>query len=153
MNHLTPRPLISLVTSLAVLALAGCAAGPMRPLTSKPPTDKLVLSEPYSLAVSNGSPAPQSFVLVLPVGEYRPLFEDGTAIYYQAPAKVGVNLNEVDHLLFDGGVYWRRGSASPTGWYYLDSTQNGLLHHGWFITPFRQGIGRGPTGMQRLPAN
>ncbi len=130
------------MASLAVLALAGCAAGPRRPLASKPPREKLVLAAPYFLAVSNGSPAPASFALVLPPGEYLPRSEDANAFYYQAPTKVGVNVSGRGHFLFDGGVYWHRGAASPTGWYYLDSTQHGLLHHGWFYTRFRPHNGK-----------
>jgi hypothetical protein len=117
--------------ALAVIALAGCASGTMRPLSSKPPVAKIVLPAPYAASGWSGVLPPIKFRVLLPAGEYRPLYEDDQSYYYQAPSKVVVN--DFVSLMFDGGIYVARGTTTPLGWYYID--QDGTQTYGRFDTP------------------
>ena len=76
-------------------------------------------------------PLPNS--LILPVGEYRPLYEDDDNYYYRAPSKVVYN--NLGSSLFGGGIYVARGTTNPRGWYYID--QDGPQQLGPFKTPPR----------------
>lgn len=118
------------MASLAIFILGGCAAT-MRPISSKPPVAKIVLSAPFYVSAWAGYLPPIKYSVVLPAGEYRPLYEDDQFYYYQAPSKVVVN--DFTSLLLDGGVYVPRGSVKPLGWYYVD--QDGTQTSGQFSTP------------------
>jgi len=74
---------------------------------------------------------PIKFHVLLPAGEYRPVYEDDQCYYYQAPSKVVVN--DLGSLLFDGGMYVMRGDTTPSGWYYIDA--DGAQNSGKFDTP------------------
>jgi len=74
---------------------------------------------------------PIPFQVILPAGEYRPLYEDDQVYYYQAPSKVVVN--DLTSLLYDGGIYVQRGSTTPAGWYYICA--DGTQQSGTFSTP------------------
>lgn len=104
-----------MAASLAVFMLAGCAT--LRPISSKPPVPKLVLSTPFSVTAWEGLLPPTPFKVILPAGEYRPLYEDDQAYYYQAPSKVVVN--DIVSSMYDGGIYVLRGTTAPRGWYYV----------------------------------
>jgi len=129
MNRFPWRPLRWVLASLAVLALAGCAT--MRPLSSKPPLAKIVLSVPFTSSGWSGILPPVKYGVILPAGEYRPMYEDDQYYYYQAPAKVVVN--DLTSLMFDGGIYVTRGTTTPRGWYYVG--EDGTQTFGKFQTP------------------
>jgi len=122
--------LLVVVASLAIFTLAGCAAT-LRPISSKPPVAKIVLSSPFSTSGWSGYLPPVKYDVILPAGEYSPLYEDDQFYYYQAPSKVVVN--DLVSLMFDGGIYVQRGSIKPLGWYYVD--QDGTQTSGAFNTP------------------
>jgi hypothetical protein len=124
------RPLSWVLAGAAVCALAGCAAT-MRPISSKPPLAKMTLSASYTATSWTGLLPPIKTDIILPAGEYRPLYEDADYYYYQAPSKVVVN--DLTSLLFDGGIYLARGTTIPRGWYYVD--QDGSQVFGQFKTP------------------
>ncbi len=134
MNHILLRELRVIVAGLALFTLAGCAS--MRPLSSTPPIPKLVLKAPFDVKAWAGVLPPVPFHVILPPGEYRPVSEDGDSYYYQAPSKVVVN--DLVSSMFDGGIYVARGSTTPTGWYYMDTTvdttQEDCLKWGAFKT-------------------
>ncbi len=117
-----------MITSVGLLTLAGCAT--MHPITSTPPVPKIVLSAPYDSRAFAGVLPPVPFHVVLPPGEYRPLYEDDQSYYYQAPSKVVVN--DLVSSLYDGGIYVQRGTTTPTGWYY--SCDDGSIKWGTFST-------------------
>jgi hypothetical protein len=116
--------------TLAVCAFAGCAAT-MRPISSKPPLARMILAQPFTATGWVGILPPTKFDVILPAGEYRPLYEDADYYYYQAPSKVVVN--DLTSLMFDGGIYLARGTTTPRGWYYVD--QDGSQVFGQFKTP------------------
>jgi hypothetical protein len=117
------------MAGFVVLMLSGCAAT-LRPISSKPPVAKIVLAAPFSVSGWSGYLPPVKFGVILPAGEYRPLYEDDQFYYYQAPSKVVVN--DFSSLMFDGGMYVQRGSTTPSGWYYVD--QDGSQVSGGFST-------------------
>jgi len=120
--------------SLAMLVmLAGCAT--MRPLSSKPPLPRIVLGAAFDVRAWSGMLPPLPFHVILPAGEYRPLYEDDQAYYFQAPTKLVVN--DLGSALWDGGIYVQRGTTTPTGWYYqdIDSDGNPEWKSGTFKTP------------------
>ena len=129
MNHSIPRRFLFIVAGLAVCALAGCAT--LRPLSSKPPLARIVLSAPFSSSAWSGLLPPIKYSVILPAGPYHPLFEDDDNYYYQAPTKVVVN--DLSSFMFDGGIYVRRGTSTPRGWYYVD--HDGSQNFGQFKTP------------------
>jgi len=120
----------AVMASLAMFILGGCAAT-MRPISSKPPVAKIVLSAPFAISGWSGYLPPIKYEVILPAGEYQPLYEDDQFYYYQAPSKVVVN--DFTSLLLDGGVYVQRGSTKPLGWYYVD--EDGTQTSGTFSTP------------------
>lgn len=125
------KPLLPpVMAGLAIFILAGCAAT-MRPISSKPPVAKIVFSAPFTISAWSGILPPIKYRVILPAGEYHPLYENDQFYYYQAPSKVVVN--DLTSLLFDGGVYVQRGSVNPLGWYYVD--QDGTQTSGMFSTP------------------
>ncbi|MDR3403457.1 MAG: hypothetical protein P4L99_13250 [Chthoniobacter sp.] len=131
MNRSPYRRLLFLVAGLAILTLAGCAT--LRPISSKPPRDKIVLPAPVTSTGWAGILPPIKYSVILPAGEYRPLYEDDQYYYYQAPSKVVVN--DLTSLMFDGGIYVARGTTTPRGWYYVD--EDGSQSFGKFETPPR----------------
>lgn len=114
-----------------LLVFAGCAAPTMRPISSKPPVAKIVLAAPFSVSAWAGLLPPVRYGVILPAGEYHPLYEDAQFYYYQAPSKVVVN--DLVSLLYDGGMYVQRGSTAPLGWYYV--SEDGTQVSGAFKTP------------------
>jgi hypothetical protein len=110
------------LAGVMVAALTGCGAT-MRPISSTPPVPTIVLRSSYNARGVAGILPPVPFHVILPPGEYRPLYEDDQAYYYQAPSKLVVN--DLTSLLYDGGIYVQRGTSRPTGWYYIgeDGTQ------------------------------
>jgi hypothetical protein len=113
------------MSGLAVVTgclLTGCGAT-MRPISSTPPVPAIVLRSSYDARGVAGLLPPVPFHVILPSGEYRPLYEDDQSYYYQAPTKLVVN--DLTSLLYDGGIYVQRGTTRPTGWYYIcdDGTQ------------------------------
>jgi len=90
-----------------------------------------VLSAPFSASGWSGVLPPVKYRVILPAGEYHPLYEDDQCYYYQAPSKVVVN--DFVSLMFDGGIYVLRGSTTPDGWYYID--EDGTQTSGGFSTP------------------
>jgi hypothetical protein len=130
-DHIRGR-LFLVAASLAVLGLPGCAS--MRPISSTPPLPKIVLKSSHDERAFQGVLPPTPFHVILPPGEYRPLYEDDSAYYYQAPTKVVVN--DLTSSLYDGGIYVSRGSNAPTGWYYIGQYENGSsINSGVFKTP------------------
>jgi hypothetical protein len=128
MKRPVSRWFLLFAAGVAACALTGCAT--MRPISSPPPVPKIVLSAPFSaVAFHGGIPVP--FRILLPAGEYRPLYEDDESYYYQAPSKIVVN--DPSSFLYDGGVCVLRGSTTPRGWYYID--ENGGQTVGMFQTP------------------
>jgi hypothetical protein len=125
------RGLRFIAAGIAIFTLAGCAGATMRPISSKPPVAKIVLSAPFSVSAWSGILPPVKYGVILPAGEYHPLYEDDQFYYYQAPSKVVVN--DLVSLMFDGGIYVQRGSTAPGGWYYVD--QDGSQVSGAFSTP------------------
>jgi hypothetical protein len=126
------RAFYRFLAGLAICALAaGCATASMRPISSKPPLAKMTLSSPYTATSWSGILPPIKTDVILPAGEYRPLYEDADYYYYQAPSKVVVN--DLTSLMFDGGVYVARGATIPSGWYYVG--QDGSQVFGQFKTP------------------
>jgi hypothetical protein len=117
------------VTCLGIVTFSGCAT--MRPISSPPPRAHIVLGSPYTATGWSGVLPPIKFSVILPPGEYRPLYEDDQYYYYQAPSKVVVN--DLTSLMFDGGIYVARGTTSPRGWYYID--QDGAQNFGRFNSP------------------
>jgi hypothetical protein len=133
MKHTNPLWLLFAAASLASVTLAGCAT--MRPLSSKPPVPRIVLGAPFDVRAWSGLLPPLPYHVLLPAGEYRPLYEDDKAYYYQAPAKIVVN--DLGSSLWDGGIYVQRGTTTPTGWYYqnVDSDGTAGWNSGAFKTP------------------
>jgi hypothetical protein len=113
MNSTLRRYSIFSFACLAGFAITGCAT--LQPIHSKPPIDKIVL--PAAFTAHSGFSD-----VVLPAGEYHPLYEDDRFFYYQAPSKVVVN--RVFSKIFDGGVYVKRDGTSLRGWYYVDQDGN-----------------------------
>jgi hypothetical protein len=107
----------------------------MRPLSSKPPLPRIVLAAPVDNRAFSGLLPPIPYHVILPAGEYRPLYEDDRAYYYQAPTKVVVN--DLASSLYDGGIYVQRGTTTPTGWYFqgADSEGNAEWNSGLFKKP------------------
>lgn len=103
----------------------------MRPISTPPPLAKFVLPAPFSVTAWSGVLPPLPYRVILPAGEYRPLYEDDQVYYYQAPSKVVVN--DLSSLLYDGGIYVARGSTRLLGWYYID--EDGTQKSGEFKTP------------------
>jgi hypothetical protein len=130
MHHAIARRLLIIVAGLALFVLAGCAT--MRPISSPPPLAKIVIPAPFSTAAWAGYLPPIKYTVILPAGEYRPLYEDDQYYYYQAPAKVVVN--DLVSTLYDGGIYVARGSTTLGGWYYTDE-ENGCQRSGQFSAP------------------
>jgi len=134
MSHTDLRRLFFLVAGLAVIMLPGCATGGLRPLSSKPPRDRIVLPAPLTSFWWAGILPPIKFSVILPAGEYRPLYEDDQYYYYQGPAKVVYRgALDIGSSLFDGGIYVARGTTTPRGWFYVD--QDGSQNFGRFDTP------------------
>jgi hypothetical protein len=133
MKSTVPLRFLYLAAILVLVALAGCAT--MRPLSSKPPVPKLVLGAPFDVRAWAGLAPPLPYHVILPPGEYRPLYEDDQSYYYQAPTKVVVN--DLGSSLWDGGIYIQHGTTTPTGWYYqaVDSDGNAEWHSATFKTP------------------
>ena len=131
MKHALTRPLLLAAAALAFATLAGCAT--MRPLSSKPPLARIVLPAQFDNKAWAGLLPPLPYHVILPPGEYRPLYEDDQYYYYQAPSKVVVN--DLSSSLYDGGVLVARGTTRPYGWYYVDSTENGSINEGPFSKP------------------
>jgi len=123
-----PR-LLHLVAGVAILTFAGCAT--LRPISSPPPRARIVLTAPFTSSGWSGLLPPIKYSVILPAGEYRPLYEDDQYYYYQAPSKVVVN--DLTSLMFDGGIYVARGTTTPRGWYYVD--QDGAQNLGRFNAP------------------
>ena len=126
MNHTFPRRFLFVVVSVAIVTLAGCAT--LRPISSPPPRARIVLTAPFTSSSYAGILPPIKYSVILPAGEYRPLYEDDQYYYYQAPSKVVVN--DLTSLMFDGGIYVARGTTTPRGWYYVD--QDGSQNFGQF---------------------
>lgn len=124
------RSLIALGGALALLVFPGCAAS-MRPLSSAPPRAKIVLPAPFTVTAIAGILPPLPYHVILPAGEYHPLYEDDQAYYFQAPSKLVIN--DFGSSLYDGGIYVLRGSTAPRGWYYID--RDGQQQFGRFDTP------------------
>ena len=76
-----------------------------------------MLSTPFTVTAIAGILPPIPYHVILPAGEYHPLYEDDQAYYYQAPSKVVVN--DLSSALFDGGIYVLRGTTAPRGWWHL----------------------------------
>ena len=131
MKHAILRPLLLSAICLALVTLAGCAT--MHPLSSKPPLSRIVLPAQFDNKAWAGLLPPLPYHVILPPGEYHPLYEDDHYYYYQAPSKLVVN--DLSSSLFDGGVLVARGTTTPYGWYYIDVTQNGSINEGAFSTP------------------
>jgi hypothetical protein len=130
-DHISGR-LFLVAASFAVLGLSGCAS--MRPISSTPPLPKIVLKSAHDERAFQGILPPIPFHVLLPPGEYHPLYEDDNAYYYQAPSKVVVN--DLGSSLYDGGIYVSRGANTPTGWYYVSEDENGsAINSGLFKTP------------------
>jgi hypothetical protein len=129
MKHTLPRRFLLLVAGLAMFTLAGCAT--MRPISSPPPVAKIVLAAPFSTSAWAGLLPPIPYSVILPPGEYHPLYEDDQYYYYQAPSKVVVN--ELGSSMYDGGIYVLRGTTTPRGWYYICA--DGSQSLGPFSTP------------------
>ena len=129
MNPTLARRLLLLATSLAIFTIAGCAT--LRPISSPPPRARIVLAAPFTSSGWSGLLPPIKYSVILPAGEYRPLYEDDQYYYYQAPSKVVVN--DLSSLMFDGGIYVARGTTTPRGWYYVD--QDGAQNFGRFSAP------------------
>ena len=108
MNSSFRRCLAFLFVCLFGLAMMGCAT--MRPLSSKPPVARIELSKPVTAHDGLAS-------VLLPAGEYRPLYEDDRFYYYQAPSKLVVN--GFFSKMFDGGVYVKRNGTGLRGWYFV----------------------------------
>src|ERR1700744_3810612 len=79
---------------LFILSLAGCVG--MRPLHSTPPFKKIVLATPFD---GDGF----MFHLNMPAGDYLPVYEEGTAYFYQAPGQLAIRTIATDYV--DGGFY------------------------------------------------
>ncbi|MDR3403458.1 MAG: hypothetical protein P4L99_13255 [Chthoniobacter sp.] len=76
---------------------------------------------------------PIKYTVILPAGEYRPLYEDDQYYYYQGPAKVIYRgAMDVGSSLFDGGITVTRGSRTPGGWYFVN--EDGSQSVGQFTT-------------------
>ena len=116
MKYLLSSRLWFAAVSVMALTLTGC--GTLRPLSSKPPLARITLSAPHTTSGWQGLVPPTPWSVILPPGEYRPMYEDDKLYYYQGPAKVVVNTP--GSFLFDGGVYVARGTTTPGGWYYVD---------------------------------
>jgi hypothetical protein len=128
-----PRRWLCVAAGLAIVTLAGCST--MRPISSKPPVPKIVLATPFDVRAWSGVLPPLPFHVILPAGEYHPLYEDDQVYYYQAPSKVVVK--DLGSALWDGGIYIQRGTTTPTGWYYQDVDSDGGAEWktGLFKTP------------------
>jgi hypothetical protein len=129
MNHPVLRRFLLVAASLAIITTAGCST--LRPLSSKPPVPRIVLSSPFTYSEWHGVLPPTKFSVILPAGEYRPLYEDDQFYYYQAPSKVVVN--DLSSSLLDGGMYVPRGATAPRGWYFV--MVDGSQQLGEFKTP------------------
>jgi len=114
MKHTIPLRLMFVAGSVAMVMQAGCST--LRPLSSKPPVPRIVLGAPFDVRLGVGVLSPLPSHVILPAGEYRPLYEDDQVYYYQAAAKVVVR--DPASVLEDGGIYVQRGTTTPTGWYY-----------------------------------
>jgi hypothetical protein len=130
MRFTTLSRFLCLAASLAVFSFAGCAAS-MRPISSKPPLAKITFPAPFDASGWHPGLMPAKYHVLLPAGEYRPLYEDDQSYYFQAPSKVVVN--DPGTFLFDGGIYVPRGTTKPAGWYYVD--QDGSPYTGAFNVP------------------
>jgi hypothetical protein len=90
------------------MAMVGCAT--MRPISSTPPMAKIVLTQPFTAHDGLAK-------VILPAGEYHPLFEDDRFYYYQAPTKIVVN--SLFSKMLDGGIYIKREGGPLRGWYFV----------------------------------
>jgi hypothetical protein len=101
------------VVALSVVA-AGCSSlrsnQSLRPISSKPPESAIVLNEPTVVSESGT-------ITTFPPGKYRPVYEDRSGYYYQAPTKVIVD--EVAVFGYEGGLYVARGETEPSRWYVI----------------------------------
>jgi hypothetical protein len=102
----------SRVILLVVLLGAGCSSlrpgSSLHPISSKPPESAIVLSAPVTVR-------DQSATDTFPAGKYRPLYEDRSGYYFEAPDKVVVD--DVAVFAYEGGLYVARGATEPTRWY------------------------------------
>ena len=110
-----------LFVGLLGMALMGCAT--MRPISSKPPVARIVLPAPFTAHDGLAK-------VILPAGEYHPLYEDDRFFYYQAPSKVVVN--GFFSKMLDGGIYVKREAGGLRGWYYVQD--DGSQEFGRFET-------------------
>jgi hypothetical protein len=110
MNTTTRRYCLFLLAALCGLAFASCAS--MRPISSRPPVGKIVLTAPFTTSTITTK-------ISLPAGEYRPAYEDNDYYYYQAPAKLVIN--RFNSRMFDGGIYIPRSGATVLrGCYFVE---------------------------------
>jgi len=128
MRTLIKTGCLSFVAAILAAALTGCSS--MRVLTSTPPVKSFVLEKPAEFRFGLGTK------LTLPVGEYKPVMEDNSGYYYQAPTKIVAR--DIFSYVADGGVYLRRDESFPSHWYAIDTqnyTKMGRLPEGFQMKP------------------
>lgn len=127
-----PMPLrrsLFVLASAAALAFAGCDT--LRPVDSKPPLEKVALSQPFTTAWKNPVVPLVKYSVILPAGEYQPILEDEKFYYYRAPARV--IYKDLNSSLLEGGIRLARGATIPRGWYCVG--EDGTMFTGDFKSP------------------
>ena len=98
--------------TLIGLVLTGCSS--IGPVTSTPPVKAFTLEKPTTFTFSLvGSKA------TLPIGEYKPVFEDKKLYYYAAPTKIPIR--DLGSFAVDGGLVLERNHTTPSKWYYINN--------------------------------
>jgi len=59
----------------------------------------------------------------MPAGEYKPVLEDNSGYYYEAPSKIAAR--DIFSYVADGGLIIKRGETKPSKWYALDDLGDG----------------------------
>jgi hypothetical protein len=102
-----PVPFIAVI--IAIVS-SGCAS--IRVLSSVPPVKALVVEKPVEFTFGLGTK------VTMPAGEYKPVMEDKSGYYYQAPSKLVAR--DIFSYVADGGLYVKRGETVPRRWYAID---------------------------------
>src|SRR5437764_14485095 len=112
-----------------VIALfaVGCSSlhrgSTFRAISSKRPGSAIELTAPASISDEGAT-------TTFPAGKYKPMYEDESGYYFEAPRKVIVD--DIGVYGFDGGVYVLRGQTVPSHWYVI--RPNGRRSMGRFKT-------------------
>jgi hypothetical protein len=129
MNPISLRRLLLLLASVAAISFAGCDT--IRPIDSTPPLAKIELAHPFAATWKNGVMPLVKYSVILPAGEYRPLFEDEKFYYFQAPSRE--IYKDINSSVLEGGIRLARGATVPRGWYCVG--EDGVMFTGDFKTP------------------